>query len=338
MKKTIYFLAIFALMSACTSGKQKTDNNEQQTAETTTAELTETNMEKRADISYTQCPLAYLVDGGLYFHNVDNNINVKFVEEPDNILNVAFDPDGKTMYYSVERDNTLWLKAADISDSQVSPQWVVDWNLKEDNEVENGYSNSLLFHKGELLLEHDFHIGYYSFRKFDIYSIPNHKKITREMDSDGELTKKFRVEVPNDKDFEYFDTTKEQLYYTRNNGKVSLTDKLNINSLKTADDIEVGFPTEYNCYTLSPDETKILFKVMLGYDEGTFHGPYCIANADGSNQQILEQADQSYAIRPKWLKDNSIIFTNREKDLFVTNNEDSSVQKIAENVSTYVSR
>lgn len=58
MKKTIYFLAIFALMSACTSGKQKTDsneNNEQQKTETTTAEST--------DISNTQCRLAYLIEG-----------------------------------------------------------------------------------------------------------------------------------------------------------------------------------------------------------------------------------------------------------------------------------
>ena len=42
MKKTIYYLAIFALLTACTDRNQKNGNNETQMADTTASE---TNME-----------------------------------------------------------------------------------------------------------------------------------------------------------------------------------------------------------------------------------------------------------------------------------------------------
>ena len=109
----------------------------------------------------------------------------------------------------------------------------------------------------------------------------------------------------------YFETIKGQLYYTRNKVKVSLTDKLDLNALKTQEDTRFGDETEFNNYTFSADESKILFKVMLGYDEKTFHGPYCIANVDGSNPQILKQADEAFHKIPVWLKNNSVIFTDR---------------------------
>ena len=88
MNKTICFLAILTLLSACKGGEQKTTNNEQQTADTT---ATEANMDKPADVNYTQCTLAYLVEGELYFYSLDANQKVKFVEEPDTIFNFTFD-------------------------------------------------------------------------------------------------------------------------------------------------------------------------------------------------------------------------------------------------------
>lgn len=130
MKKTIYYLAIFALLTACTDRNQKNGNNETQMADTTASE---TNMEKPADITYTQCPLAYLVEGELFFHSLDDNKSVKFAEESDTIFNFTFDTEGKTLYYTVEREGSLWLKSAVINDSKITPQWVVDWELKKDD-------------------------------------------------------------------------------------------------------------------------------------------------------------------------------------------------------------
>ena len=333
MKKTIYFLSIFILLAGCTGGNQKTGNNEngdQQTVGTVT--------EENVYIAYSQSPLAYLIEGVLYFHNFDTNEKVKFAEEPEPIINFVFDTEGNTLYYSVRRDSSLWLKSANVSESKVETQWVTDWELKEDNELEYRYSKSLFYHKGELLIEHDFHIGFYMFRKFDIYNIADHNKITRELEDDGDLIEKFKPLVSNDNSYEYFKTKREELYYTGNNESICLTDKLDIKGLKTQEDIDDGIKTEFYNYIISPDETKILFRILLGDNEETFHGPYCITNIDGSKQMIVEETESIGPNLPVWLKDNRVVFIDYDQILYVANNEDSSVLKIAENVSSYVAR
>ncbi len=98
MKQTICFLAILVQLSACNSGEQKSGNNQPQITDTTAAETT---MEKPVDITYTQCPLAYLIDGELYFYNIDENKKVKFAEESDTIFNFTIDTEAKTLHYSV---------------------------------------------------------------------------------------------------------------------------------------------------------------------------------------------------------------------------------------------
>ncbi len=180
MKKTIYFLAILAILSACTGGKQKTGNNENkesQSADTISAEPIENITKKPAEVSYTQCALAYLVDGGLYFHSLDDNKKMKFVEEADAIFNFTFDAEGKTLYYCVERDSSLWLKSADISESKVTPQWVVDWKLKKDDCITDTYGETspLFYYKGDLIIRHNFSWDSYNFNKMAIYSIANKK-------------------------------------------------------------------------------------------------------------------------------------------------------------------
>ena len=336
MKKTIYFLAIFIVLSACTGGKQKTGNNEQQTGDTTAAEAI---MEKPADIAYTQCPLAYLVEGELFFHSLDDNRNVKFVEEPDTIFNFTFDTEGNTLYYSVERDSTLWLKSANISKSKVTPQWVVDWKLKKDDCITETYGEEspLLYHNGELLIEHGFVWDYYQFRKFSIYNIANKEKKSLEKETDYRLMQKFIAELSRDKAEQYFKTTKQQLYYTRNNKKVCLSDKLDFKVLRNKESEDYWVETEFISFMLSPDETKILYGTMTEMGD-LGHGPYSIANANGSSQMILGGTDIAGSKEPVWLKNNTIAFIGDENKLFVADNDNNTVQEIAENVSSFVAR
>lgn len=113
--------------------------------------------------------------------------------------------------------------------------------------------------------------------------------------------------------------------------------KQDFNVLRNKDSEDYWVETEFNSFTLSPDETKILYGAII--EKGDLgHGPYCIANKDGSNQMILEQTDIGSNKNPVWLKNNSIIFTDYEKNLFVANNDELSIQKIAENVSLYGAR
>ena len=113
--------------------------------------------------------------------------------------------------------------------------------------------------------------------------------------------------------------------------------KQDFNVLRNKETEDYWVETEFISFTLSPDETKILYGTIIEMDD-LGHGPYCIANKDGSNQMILEQTDIGSNKNPVWLKNNSIIFTDYEKNLFVANNDELSIQKIAENVSLYGAR
>jgi DNA-binding beta-propeller fold protein YncE len=53
---------------------------------------------------------------------------------------------------------------------------------------------------------------------------------------------------------------------------------------------------------------------------------------------ILVGTDIAGSKKPVWLKNNNVVFFDNENNLFVANNDDNSVRKIAENVSLYKSR
>ena len=99
---------------------------------------------------------------------------------------------------------------------------LVGRKLKKDDCITDTYGeiSPLLYHKGELLMEHGFVWDYYDFRKFDIYSIAGKEKKSLDKESDGRVLGKFMTELPRNKADQYFKTTKQQLYYTRNNVKV----------------------------------------------------------------------------------------------------------------------
>ena len=60
MKQIICLLAMLVTFAACTGDNQKNENAENQIADTT---LAEDIIDEPAVIAYTQCPLAYLING-----------------------------------------------------------------------------------------------------------------------------------------------------------------------------------------------------------------------------------------------------------------------------------
>jgi hypothetical protein len=334
MKQIICLLAMLVTFAACTGDNQKNENAENQIADTT---LAEDIIDEPAVIAYTQCPLAYLINGELFFHSFDDNQKVKFTEEPEAIFNFTFDPEGNIMYYSVERDSMLWLKSADISDLEITPQWLMNWNLKKDDCTSDTYleTSPLFLNNGKLIIRHNFNWDYYDFKTMAIYSIVN-KNITQK-EYDYSFIRKLSGELSYNKAEQYFKTIDENLYYTRNNKKVCLSDKLDFKVLRNKESEDYWVETEFNSFVLSPDETKILYGTMIEMGD-LGHGPYCKANADGSNQMMLEMTDIGSSKSPVWLKNNSLAFIDNENNLFVANNDENSIQKIAENVSDYTSR
>ena len=158
MNRTICFFLILLLFAACTDGN-KSRNAEQQAADTALGK------------AYRQSTLAYLIDGELYFHSFDENTKVKFAEEPEPILNFVFDKEGETLYYSVERENMLWLKSADISKSEITPEWVISWQLIKDNAFSHTGMSPLFYHEGKVIVMHRYHDDSPYFDKMCFYYI-----------------------------------------------------------------------------------------------------------------------------------------------------------------------
>lgn len=326
IKKAVHFLVIVFMLSACTDSNPKNDNS-LQTMDAVT--------EKTVGVTYTQFPLAYLVDGELFFHRVVDNKKVKFTEEPSAIFNFTFDTEGTTLYYSVERENTLWLKSADISAAKVTPQWLIDWQLAKDESITETYDEAspLLYHQGKLLIQHGFSWDSYHFTSMAIYSIEPQKMSRKKLDYD--VIQTYTGELSFDKAEQYFTAIEQQLYYTGNNAKVSLTDRLNLAAHQEPGD--GSGEIEFTGFLFSPDKTKVLFGAITGWGDLP-HGPYIIVNVDGSKQMLLEKTDIASDKKPVWLKNNRVAFIDSEKNLFTADNDEHSTRRVAENVSDYVAK
>lgn len=334
MKQAIYLLVIYALFTACNSGNKESGNNQHQKADTT---LSESIVENYADIVYTECDLAYLIDGQLFFHNVDGNQKVKFTEEPDTIFNFTFDIEGKTMYYSVLCDNFLWLKSVDIDQSEITPQWLTNLELtKKDCTTETyGEVSPLFYYNRELIIQHNFNWEYYGFESMAIYSIAN--KSIAQKEYNYELIQMASGELSYEKSEQYFEKIDEQLYYKYKNTNTCLSDQLDFKVLRNKESEDYWVETDFTSFTLSPNETKILYGAMIEMGD-LGHGPYCIANVDGSNQMILKETDIASNKKPIWLKNNNVAFADYEKNLYVAKNEEKTILQIAKNVSEYKTR
>ena len=68
------------------------------------------------------------------------------------------------------------------------------------------------------------------------------------------------------------------------------------------------------------------------------HGPYCIANVDGSKQMALKESNLMVDSKPTWLNNNEMVFRSFLGDLYVANNNKNSIEKIAEGVTDFKSR
>lgn len=324
----LLFWAALAILSGCSESTQNLSNE---------PHAAQAPAHKTADIRYTQYPLAYVQEGELFFHSAVDDKKVKFVEESAAIFNFTFDTAGQTLYYSVERDNTLWLKSADISAAEVTPQWVVDWQLKKDDCITATYAEAspLLYSQGTLLIQHDFSWDYYGFKSMAIYSIA--KNTVNHKEYDQSVIDSYSGELAFDKVDQYFQTRNQQLYYTGNKAPVSLTDSLDFSALRLKGNEDFKVDTDFTAFIFAPDKTKILFAIMLEFGD-LAHGPYCIANANGSQQMLLKDTDIASSRKPVWLKNNSVAFIDNDENLFVANNDESTIVKVAENISSFVAR
>lgn len=300
----VFSVMAMCTLVACSAGKNKENNQEKDSLEMGAPSYNYTNFTSSNVIAYQ--------DSLLFFYNVDEDMTIPFhLLEPDEIFNFVFDPDGKTMYYTVVRDGMLWLRQATFGSEEPQLEDLVNLNIPKESSIsETSVEHSRLMYKdGKLLIPNGFSWEAYCFTSFRVYTIASRK--LQDADWDKYVSLMGLGEEPNS---HLFSTKSDQLYY-RNGGKlVCVTDKLNLEEQKEEESIE------YMQYSISPDRSKVAFGAMLMFGD-VAHGPLCIANADGSQQQILVEDGVSDEQPPLWIG-NRLFFIDVDHELTSENDGD----------------
>lgn len=231
--------------------------------------------------------------------------------EPDEIFNFVFDPDGKTMYYTVVRDGMLWLRQATFGGEEPQLEDLVNLNIPKESSIsETSVEHSRLMYKdGKLVIPNGFSWEAYCFTSFRVYTIASRKLQDADWDKYVSL-----MEIGEEREAQHFSTKSDQLYYRNGSKLVCVTDKLNLEEQKEEESIE------YMQYSISPDGSKVAFGAMLMFGD-IAHGPLCIANADGSQQQILVEDGVSDEQPTLWIG-NRLFFIDVDDELTSENDND----------------
>ncbi|MBB6276248.1 PD40 domain-containing protein [Porphyromonas circumdentaria] len=297
--RTALLIGFIASLMACGSGGNSKGNTEKKEVET---------YKSTKYAGFTSSHVIAMQDSLLFLYNVEEDTTLPFhMREKDEIFNFKFDPDGRTMYYTVVREGTLWLRKATFSDEGGTLEDLVNLNIPKEKCVSYLLDDRspLEYKDGKLLLSSDFSWDTYDFSTYTIYNIADNSLMTtRDRSKMEEL-----FEVSYEPLGASFEVEEEQLIYKKNNQRYSLTDKLDLRlNNKYSSDENI----EYFEATFSPDGSKIAFVAIAEWgDLGV--GPLCIADADGKNQRILSEDATPYLIKLQWIG-NSLFFIDADED------------------------
>lgn len=332
MKKTFYIAFLIFVVFSCTGKKQDggvKGGTEVPSDPVSTLDEVE-NLAYVEDVEEEKLSkeysIAYVKEGELYFFSMENQSVVKFTEESDTIFNCAFSDNDDILYYTVSQNGMLSLKKLDFSVTsvQISLLKELERPTKEFLTQTYGEKAKLNFFNSNLLLESDFSWDVYSFSKYLEY-IPENNTISIldwEMFFDNYVGFIERNEPA--KDYNHIYNKTRQLFFS--------------DASDDGDEIEFYFTEE------TVDESKIIFSVLTGFGDLP-HGPYCVANADGSMINILEDTDMGLKFKPTWSNNNAVYIRDRVteeheriKELCYTIESTNETVVIDSNVDYYMVR
>lgn len=166
----VFSVMAMCTLVACSAGKNKENNQEKDSLEVGAPSYNYTNFTSSNVIAYQ--------DSLLFFYNVDEDMTIPFhLLEPDEIFNFIFDPDGKTMYYTVVRDGVLWLRQATFGGEEPQLEDLVNLNIPKESSIsETSVEHSCLMYKdGKLVIPNGFSWEAYCFTSFRVYTIASRK-------------------------------------------------------------------------------------------------------------------------------------------------------------------
>lgn len=243
--------------------------------------------------------------GALSFYNAATQKVSPFTAETDSVVNMQF-TDNTHLYYTVAINGNLSLKMIDLSATPIEPVLCADWGQTVDDamDFEFGKMSDLYIDAcGD-------HVYIYGFDPDNNLMTPiAYNFETRQIESlsDDEL---FHANYLYEKPFaSHFYTQHYLFYYVCPEGKSCLNDRIDVKPYFEfdLDDTDFTFDPE----AISPDGQKVVFNAMVFWGEGT--GIYCMANADGTSQRVIEDSDTRYD-SPVWLPDGSLLYVGKAPD------------------------
>lgn len=240
--------------------------------------------------------------GKISFYDVQSQELTPFEAEADSVVNMLF-VDRDHLYYSTANNQKLSLKMLDLSESKPAPKFCADWNLTVEEAMDYTFSrvtDIYLDDKGNniVIFGMDVEDGMFCPFAYDLKSGKTSKL--------GEDESSGMNIVDNLVDADHFFTSEHLLYYVTAEGKTCLNDKIDFSLYFTEEDELCDL--EFAPISSSPDGKKFVYSAVVYWGEGW--GFYCVSDADGSAQHVMEDSDVWHG-RPGWLADGSLAYVGQ---------------------------
>ena len=253
--------------------------------------------------------IVVLDKGQLSFYDLKTQTLTPFEAETDSVINMVF-ADQDHLYYTISKDQNLSLKMVDLSQTALEPKFCADWGMTIEEALDFMYGNVMDLH----LDEAGEHICFYKLDEEGLvmnnvtYDIKSGE--VKELEDDETIDLYY-----GEKNFNHSHCYPErgQFHYVTPEGNTCLSDKIDFKIHFNEDDNleELDFVP----VVMSPDQQKLVFTAVVYDGEGW--GYYCVANTDGSSQELLGDSD-IWDQHPEWLLDGSLVYIGKEVVQMVT--------------------
>ena len=276
-------------------------------------------------VDLTQCDMAMLDMGRLFFYNTTTAVMTPFEAEKDSVVNCVFTGDNK-VYYCVATGPKILLRCVDLEQADPQPQELADWGVPYEKCVTETYGtvSPLEYYRGKntLGLNHNFSWDGYWFTDKKLYNIETGEITdwTWKWEEEYQRMQNRNDEEQTEENYHYISTANElQEYLTRSEGQYYLTDGNGddiacltdqIDFSKYVSDPEYASDVDFEYVSSSPDNLKVLYMAILEWGDFA-HGILAISSTDGKLQIPLEDTDCT-GYTAEWLDDGSLVYVGEE--------------------------
>lgn len=260
----------------------------------------------RSTKTNTNAAMVLIENGKMLFYDLQKQAATPYEAEPDSVINFLIDDDHH-LYYTASKDQHLTLKKLDLNEKDPQPVVCTDWQLDIDD-------------------IRDYMMG--DFSNIELSADQKQVRIRHYANKEDEYLSEMRYcdlatgklgEISFD-DYNREYTNKDLLFGERfltenhifyrilpDGSKVALNDKINFhNYFEEEGEVE---DLEFVANRVDPTGQKVIYEAVVYWGEGW--GCYCMANMDGSAQQVLEGSSIWNQV-PEWLEDGSLVYVGRE--------------------------